>query len=1143
MLTFLRHWILYTLVLTGISWKAFPQNPNLRFEHLTIKQGLSHNFVMSVMQDRKGYLWFGTGNGLDKYDGYRFTRYKFDPQDTTSLPKNQVTALWEDKDGMIWIGTTEGTCFFNPRTEKFTRLSKTPENPFAFNYAQSFNQDADGNLWVGGSFEGELRLVDRKTGKFSSVNYADLLRSGMDSSKVPERLHVVYKDRKGTIWIGSPYGLHRLNLEPQGSGKPSKISFTHYRHAPNNPNSLSQKGVAGIYEDRKGILWVMTHSGILDAFDPRSGKFTHYRPAKDQVFAVESLLSNRIDEDQEGNLWFGTIKGLYRLDKDRKTFTLFSHDKTDQESINHNSVLSLLVDRSGILWVTTPEGVSKADPHQKPFRLYQHNASNPRSLSDNKITAICEDNEGIVWVGTMEGGLNALDKKTGEFTHYRHDPKHFNSLRSDTVSAILEDRDGNLWIGNGEVLSLFNRKENIFSHHTLNHPFLETNAGFAIFSIYEDRQEILWLGTNNGILSFDRQTGKTVHYPYDPDKPEEISDYWILSVFEDSKGNLWLGPGSQALTRFDRQTGKFTHYKYDSRKTGTISSNTIPAIFEDSKGILWFGTGEGGLCRFDYSTESFTSYTDKQGLSGSSVFSILEDDSGNLWLGTNNGLSRFSPTTKDFINYSTTDGLQSRLFTNQYTKGAAFKGKDGTLYFGGLNGLNAFNPAAIHANTYVPPVVITQFRLFNALLPGKSEAKEIELKHDQNFFSLEFAALNYTSTHKNQYAYQLEGVDSDWVKAGTRRSATYTAVAPGKYIFRVKGSNNDGIWNKTGTELSIVILPPWWRTWWAYTFYGLCILAGIFALSRLQRRQLIQKEREKTQARELEQAREIEKAYNELQLTQHQLVQQEKMASLGELVAGIAHEIQNPLNFVKNFSDVNTELIEELKHELAEGHHEEAISIAAYIKENEQKIHLHSKRADAIVKGMLQHSRVSTGERQYIDLIALADEYLQLAYYGIRARDKNFTCVLDTAYDQKLGKVSVMPQELSRVLLNLFNNAFYAVQQKQKLGIAGYKPTVRVSIGSHNRKVEIRVRDNGTGIPKTLMDKIFQPFFTTKPSGQGTGLGLSISYDIITKGHRGELKVASKEGEWTEFTIILPYTPGAAKPPQVPVSPPTNNLS
>jgi signal transduction histidine kinase len=466
--------------------------------------------------------------------------------------------------------------------------------------------------------------------------------------------------------------------------------------------------------------------------------------------------------------------------------------------------------------------------------------------------------------------------------------------------------------------------------------------------------------------------------------------------------------------------------------------------------------------------------------------------------------------------------LQSNFFAaGNRSKGSGFKGADGTLYFGGENGFNFFNPTEIKANSYLAPIVITQFQLFDKLVKGANELSEIVLDYDENYFSFEFSSLSYYSPAKNQYAYILEGVDKEWVHSGSRHYVGYTNIDPGKYVFKVKGTNSDGVWNEKGTNISIIINPPWWRTWWAYAFYGACIIAAIFLLDRYQRKRLINKEREQTRERELQQAHEIEKAYEELKSTQAQLIQREKMASLGELTAGIAHEIQNPLNFVNNFSEVNNELISELVDEVEKGNTEEVKAIATDIKQNLEKINHHGRRADAIVKGMLQHSRTSTGQKEPTDINILTDEYLRLSYHGLRAKDKSFNATLKTDYDKSIGNINIVPQEIGRVLLNLFNNAFYTVNEKKKLQPVDYEPTVSISTKKLNDKIEISVKDNGNGIPQNIVDKIFQPFFTTKPAGEGTGLGLSLSYDII-KAHEGELKVETKEGKGSEFIIQLP---------------------
>jgi signal transduction histidine kinase len=359
------------------------------------------------------------------------------------------------------------------------------------------------------------------------------------------------------------------------------------------------------------------------------------------------------------------------------------------------------------------------------------------------------------------------------------------------------------------------------------------------------------------------------------------------------------------------------------------------------------------------------------------------------------------------------------------------------------------------------------------------------------------------------------------VYSRSRRYAGYTDIGPGRYTFRVKATNNEGVWNEEGVSVLIIIRPPWWRSWWAYCLYGLLLVSVAIAVHRYQKQKVIRAEREKAQKKELAQAKEIETAYHQLKETQAQLIQSEKMASLGELTAGIAHEIQNPLNFVNNFSDVNSELVDELKAELTTGNTQSAIQIADSIKDNEQKIKHHGKRADSIVKGMLQHSRTSTGQKEPTDINALADEYFRLGYHGFRAKDKSFIATLKTDFDQNIGPINIVPQDIGRVLLNLYNNAFYAMSEKKKHALDGYEPTVKVTTKKLNGKVVISVKDNGDGIPQKVIDKIFQPFFTTKPSGQGTGLGLSMSYDI-TKAHGGQLAVHTKEGEYAEFLVELP---------------------
>jgi signal transduction histidine kinase len=433
-------------------------------------------------------------------------------------------------------------------------------------------------------------------------------------------------------------------------------------------------------------------------------------------------------------------------------------------------------------------------------------------------------------------------------------------------------------------------------------------------------------------------------------------------------------------------------------------------------------------------------------------------------------------------------------------------------------------------------VVLTDFKLFQESVsigegsPLKQNIlllEELELDHNQNDFSVSFAALDFSNPQKIQYKYILENHDEGWIYVGHNNTASYTNMDPGKYTFKVLATNGDGIWNEQVKSFRIIIHPPWWLTIWAYGFYALIFAIGVFGVDRIMRNRLIRKERDRSRAFKLEQAKKIEQAYNELKSTQSQLIQSEKMASLGELTAGIAHEIQNPLNFVNNFAEVSIELIEEMNEKLTVDSWQLAGEIADDLKQNLEKINHHGKRADAIVKGMLQHSRTSTGVKEPTDINALADEYLRLAFHGLRAKNKSFNADFRAELDPTLPKINVIPQDFGRVMLNLINNAFYAVSSRNLSGISNqaglaYKPTVTVTTRRSGDHIEIRVKDNGTGIPQPVIDKIFQPFFTTKPAGEGTGLGLSMSYDIITNGHGGTIEVKTKEGEGTEFIIVLP---------------------
>ncbi|RRA98759.1 sensor histidine kinase [Larkinella rosea] len=796
------------LLLTGGGglWSQAQTIRQLRFDHLTIDQGLSNNVVYAMLQDRQGYLWFATDNGLSKYDGYAFTTYRKVPGDSTSLAGNAVIQLMEDKEGLIWMGMMgQGICKFDKHTEKFTCYGLDSRN-LTQGTVHALVEDLAGHLWIanGGA---ELRRFDKRTGMYSRFNYATLLAQ----ANKPAQINAVCRDKTGTIWVGSQQGLHRMNVKPAQAGKPVEVNFTTYRHDPADPQRLSHDRVREIYEDRVGMLWVSTESG-LSQFNPKSGTFKLFSYEVNPSASVNAAINRdfrHLTEDRQGNLWISTnSNGLFRLNAERNEFTQVVHDPTDPLSLSGNFVIALLVDRAGLLWASVwGEGVDKANPRQQPFQHYRPLPPPRSSLSNKYVDGILEDQSGTVWIGTG-AGLDRFDRSTGLFTHYRL--KTDNPKNPPPVNALLEDRDGNLWVGSRGDLTLFNRKTGEFkfvSQDTVRYPGLGGNT--AIFTLYEDRQGLIWLGTANGVKSFDRKTGAVTHYAYDPKNAQGIADPWAIALLEDKRGNFWVGTGSVALNRLDRKTGQFTHYRPDRRKPGSITSDAVQSIFQDSKGNLWFGTLGGGLCRFDYETAHFQAFTQADGLADNSIFSMEEDGEGQLWLGTSKGLSRFSLANRRIVNYDVSDGLLHDGFRK-----AHFRGKSGLLYFGGVNGFTLFDPRLLTTNRHRPPIVITQVKLVDKPLSDAVDAKTLEFKYDENFFSFEFAALDYAVPSKNQYAYRLVGLEKDWVYSGSRRYASYTGLDPGTYVFRVKGSNNDGVWNETGTQVNVIIHPPWWQTTW-----------------------------------------------------------------------------------------------------------------------------------------------------------------------------------------------------------------------------------------------------------------------------------------------------------------------------------------
>jgi diguanylate cyclase (GGDEF)-like protein len=662
-------------------------------------------------------------------------------------------------------------------------------------------------------------------------------------------VRAILEDREGVLWVGtSGGGLSRLD--------PDRGEFVHYRHDPENPDSLSNDEVRALFEDLDGRLWIGTEEGGVSRFDRETEDFERFLHDPEDPASLSDNLVRSFFQDTQRVLWIGTDGGLDEWVPEREQFLHHVHDPSDPTSLGNNQIMSVYQDRGGVLWVGTQGGVHKWNAASGSFSSYRQDPKRPlHSLSSNLVNAFAEDLEGNLWVATYEG-LNRIDHRTGIVTHFRQQPGNPRGLGDERVFSLLVDSRGVLWAGTFAAglyrLESGGTEFTNFRNDPDNPKSLSSNA---VTSIHEDRQGIVWLGTYTGGLNrFSKSEQTFVRYQNDPESVTSVSSNKVVVLTEDTDGILWVGTDGGGLNGFDRQSGTFTHYRHRPRDPSSLSSDTIFALLETSDGTLWIGTRGGGLNRWSLQNRQehravFESYTQEDGLANDVIYSILEDDQGYLWLSTNSGISKFDPGTETCRNFDTTHGLLSK----EFNFGAGFVSRTGEMFFGGNQGFNSFFPASIRGNLHVPPIVLTSLLKFNRPVETEvptSKLDSLEFSYRDYVVSFEFSALDFTAPKKNQYAYKLDGFDNEWNELGNLNRATYTNLDPGSYTLRVKGSNNDGVWNEAGLSVGVRVIPPPWRTWWAYTLYGLGLLGMGALYGRGQRRE---REKEAEQRKFLEQ--------------------------------------------------------------------------------------------------------------------------------------------------------------------------------------------------------------------------------------------------------------------------------------------------
>jgi PAS domain S-box-containing protein len=1161
---------------------------DLRFTHLTTNDGLSQSYVNAILQDRRGFMWFGTRDGLNRYDGNDFVVYKHNASDPGSLSANFVEDLREDDHGYLWIAThTGGVDKFDPTTERFAHYRHDPSNPNSIgsDWVERIARDSRGYLWFGTGDSG-LDKFNPATGIFTHY------LKDSDGRFVGEITDVI-ADSHGDIWFVGERGLFHLNPQTGQITRP--------------PASI---GLAAdyVYEDSAGNLWMLAYSPIvgLIKYDRQAERLTKYPVG---AGAVGVAGSNLLADGKTG-LWVPSSQGLYYFDRRTEGFTYrFQHDESNPDTLNDNTVVSVYQDRGGLLWVGTEDGgLNLLNLRQEQFGAYRHRPADPTSLSPGEVTAIYEEPNGILWVGFYPRALDRLDRKTGQVTHYVPRPENRNALgKGRDVNGIYQDARGYLWLSGWEGgLDRFDERTGQFKHYRHNPDDPNSLITNYVFRIYGDRSGQLWVGQNDGVSRLDPLTEQFTNYRPDPKKPTSHGN-WALAIYQDRSGTLWFGRGGGVLNRFDDKTKTFVNYTADSRDPHRLGGGTILAIHEDRAGTLWLGASDG-LYQLNRQNGTFTRYTESQGLPSSTIACILEDKVGRLWIGTNKGISLFDPQTERFRNYDVSDGLQS----NEFGKGC-YQGPEGEMFFGGSNGFNAFFPEAIQDYPYVPPVVITRFKVFNKPVPigarsvltkAISYVDGLTLSYRDNVLSLEFAALSYANFQKNRYRYKLEPLESGWNEVDSKHPlATYTNLDPGKYVFRVQGSTSDGIWNEEGVWLPIFITPPWWKTNWFRALCAVVFLALLWVAYRLRGGQLKAQEERFREAVEtmpalafiarpdgyrtfvnrgwaeytglsVEQAsgfgwraavhpddlqmvikrwqtsagtgepleyetrlrrgadggyrwfqtraapvrdkhgkmvkwcgvaididdrKRAEEERERLRQMEADLAHINRVSMMGELSASIAHEVNQPLSgVVSNASACLRWLTEEAPNL------EEARGTARRIVRDGKRA------AEVIARMRALTKRAAATLREQLDLNETIRDVLAL----IRDEANIRNVIIRTQFADDLSPVSGDRVQLQQVLLNLVMNATEAMSNVSDRA----RELVLTTRNLDANQVQVTVEDSGTGLDPNTIDKIFDPFYTTKP--EGMGMGLSISRSIV-QAHGGRLWATVKDGTGTIFSFTL----------------------
>lgn len=1067
----LNRYLIISFICFAAVLTANAQTKYSRFEHLTINDGLSSNRIRCLYKDSKDYLWMGTDVGLDRYDSYQVKNYRFSETQHGSISSDILTCIYEDREKNLWFGTYNGLNLYDPSKDNFKvfKNKQSDKNSINSNCITGIVEDKKGNLWVvtDGSC---LNRWDPQNLNFIRYPFENL-RHGL--AVRPSRMAAI--DSKGYIWVGSlSPGITRFD--------PETGIFTKYDDLSLDFGNYSYKS---IYIDNQDKIWIATDGIGFFSYDPATGNFEHFGLRGNGKGTNLNFVLDIIPEDDRFLLLAVDQGGINRFDKLSKTFEYIMYENSNDAGLNNNGIWCFHRDREGILWIgTSGGGINYYNPQRERFKLFTHNSNNPKSLSYNFTGNFYEDHQGLIWVGTDGGGVNVYDPKTGKFEVFKNDPDNPFSLSGNVIRGIAEDKDHDIWIGTWDAgLNRYDRKTGKFFRFMpdSNNPLSISNK--TIWNIFIDHNNILWLSIyNGGIDLFEIGKGVTRRFRPSMEKPGSISGNNSWFFFEDTDKKMWICT-QNGLNLFDSITNSFKVFHFPD--------NDIGAFYKDRAGYLWVGTNTKGLFLCSQDGNILKTYDIGNALPNNRIHAITQDNKGDIWISSNYGITKLNIEIQSFRNYTKEDGLQGDQFYQQ----SFLKTRSGELYFGGYSGFNSFNPDSLNDNEFIPPVYITDFQIFNKPViyagPGVqfqthiSEAKEIVLNRDQSVFSFSFAAINYTHPKKNQYAYIMEGFEKDWNNTdASRRYVTYTNLDPGKYTFKVKASNNDGIWNEKGVSLQITILPPWWSTWWfriAVMSAIILIFTTIF-LSRireLKKQQILLEKSVAIKTAELQQLN----------------TSKDKFFSI------IAHDLKNPFNTIIGFSEI-------LKKETKSGDH-------ALIEEYAGMINSSAVQTFRLLENLLEWANSQHGKIFFkpipINLLELFNE--ESSALNDMALIKSIELKISLSDNLTLTADKNM---IKTILRNLITNAIKFTRRNGK---------VEVNARIENKHMEISVKDNGIGMTKETMAKLFRLDGNLSTLGtdneKGTGLGLFLCKEFVEK-HDGKIWVDSEPDKGSIFKFIIP---------------------